>query len=198
MRCRLQTAMAPAGSGGGLCRAAGRSLALFAASLTFLLAACAQERPQGKALLQVSVQPVAQVAAVSSGQEALAGLDDGFCAETGSAQRRPEPPVELSPTAYTFRDVLRSAGCSPKAGKSAALSAVPLHALASSNGGREFTVHVVSERGGRAFVQARTVTVASVAGDMVTILSGVVPGELIITSGTALARDGQEVRYIRN
>ena len=77
------------------------------------------------------------------------------------------------------------------------LAAVPLHALARPMSGSEFMVHVLSERDGKTYASARTITVAGVAGDMVTILSGLTPGEQIITRGTTLAADGQEVRIIR-
>ena len=81
--------------------------------------------------------------------------------------------------------------------RSQALAAVPLHALARPGQGGDFVVHVLSEKDGRTFARVRSVTVAGVAGDMVTILAGLTPGEQVITRGTTLAADGQEVRVIR-
>lgn len=77
------------------------------------------------------------------------------------------------------------------------LAAVPLHALARPGKEGDFIVHVLAEKDGRTYAQARTVSVAGVAGDMVTLLSGLMPGEQVITRGTTLASDGREVRVIR-
>ena len=77
------------------------------------------------------------------------------------------------------------------------LAAVPLHALVRPASDTEFVVHVLTETGGKAYAKARTITVGGVAGDMVTVLAGLVPGEQVITRGTTLASDGQEVRVIR-
>lgn len=171
-----------------------------AACLGLFLAACAQERSQAKPLL-VSVQPVAQVAATSGEMAALGDREapsGGTASWDGPASRPLELGGGLSPSAYSFKDTLDMAAKRAATGKPVTLSAVPLHALARATGGFEFTVHVVRETDGRTFAQARTVTVAQVAGSMVTILSGVRPGELVITSGTTLASDGQEVRFTRN
>ncbi|GFK94742.1 Efflux pump periplasmic linker BepF [Fundidesulfovibrio magnetotacticus] len=83
------------------------------------------------------------------------------------------------------------------AGARDSLAAVPLHALAKPLGGDSFLVHVLAEKDGRAYAQARGVEVAGVKGDMVTVRSGLVPGERVITRGATLAADGQEVRVIR-
>ena len=164
--------------------------------MALALAACAQERPTAKGLLQVSAQPVAQVAATSGEQAlAIAQAQGGGANTWNSATNRPLE-FALSQEAYTFRDTVNQA--SSASARPVTLSAVPLHALARATGEWQFTVHVVEEKNGRAYAQARTVTVAQVAGDMVTILSGVRPGELVITSGTTLACDGQEIRYTRN
>jgi len=82
-------------------------------------------------------------------------------------------------------------------GTRSTLAAVPLHALARPGQGGEFIVHVLAEKDGRTYAQARSVSVAGVAGDMVTLLSGLTPGEQVITRGTTLASDGREVRVIR-
>ncbi len=84
----------------------------------------------------------------------------------------------------------------PVPGK-AMLAAVPLHALARPAGNGSFLVHVLAEKDGRTFAQARTVTVSGVTGDMVTLASGLRPGEMVITRGATLAADGLEVRVIR-
>lgn len=78
-----------------------------------------------------------------------------------------------------------------------ALSAIPLHALAKPGPGGGFVAYVLEEKDGKTVARARTVTVAGVAGDMVTILSGLAPGEQVITRGATLASDGQSVRVIR-
>lgn len=80
--------------------------------------------------------------------------------------------------------------------KAPALAAVPLHALARPGDAGGFVVHVLDVKDGRTFARQRTVTVAGVAGDMVTILAGLTPGEQVITRGATLASDGQEVRVI--
>lgn len=76
-------------------------------------------------------------------------------------------------------------------------AAVPLHALARPKTESEFVVHVLAEKDGKTYAQARTVTVSGVVGDMVTVQTGLAPGEQVITRGTTLASDGQEVRVIR-
>lgn len=84
------------------------------------------------------------------------------------------------------------------AGNHAALAAVPLHALAKpGRAGGTFLVHVLAGTDGKTYAQARTVTVGGVTGNMVTVLDGLAPGEQVITRGTTLAADGQEVRVIR-
>jgi multidrug efflux system membrane fusion protein len=82
-------------------------------------------------------------------------------------------------------------------GQRASLAAIPLHALARPASGSDFVVHVLAEKNGKTVAQLRTVSVAGVAGDMVTILSGLTPGEQVITRGSTLATDGQEVRVIK-
>ncbi|WP_243358568.1 hypothetical protein [Fundidesulfovibrio terrae] len=194
--------MAPGFSGQSVGRASQAAFGLvLRACMALLLAACAQERPSVKGLLQVSAQPVAQVAATSGEQAALAGLEaagDGKNTWSSATNLPLELGLDIARNGYTLRDTLGMNGRPTPTSSPVTLSAVPLHALARCTGSFQFTVHVVAEKDGRAYAQARTVTVAQVAGDMVTILSGVRPGELVITSGTTLATDGQEIRYTRS
>lgn len=78
--------------------------------------------------------------------------------------------------------------------------AVPLQALArpaASGGQGAFVAYVLTQRDGRTYARERTVHVARIEADMAVTVSGVSPGEQIITRGATLAADGQEVRIIR-
>ena len=79
----------------------------------------------------------------------------------------------------------------------ASVAAVPLDALASPGEDGHFVVHVLRTNEGKTYAMARTVTVGGVVGDMATVLDGLSPGDQVITRGTTLAEDGQEVRIIR-
>lgn len=79
----------------------------------------------------------------------------------------------------------------------ASVAAVPLDALASPGEDGRFVVHVLRTNEGKTYAMARTVTVGGVVGDMATVLDGLAPGDQVITRGTTLAEDGQEVRIIR-
>jgi len=79
----------------------------------------------------------------------------------------------------------------------ASVAVVPLDALASPGGDGRFVVHVLRTNKGKTYAMARSVTVGGVVGDMATVTDGLTPGDQVITRGTTLAEDGQEVRIIR-
>ncbi len=79
----------------------------------------------------------------------------------------------------------------------ASLAAIPLHALARPLPGGDFQVFVLEHGPGGDVARARTVSVAGVAGNLVTLAAGLTPGEQVITRGSTLATDGQAVRLIR-
>lgn len=78
------------------------------------------------------------------------------------------------------------------------LPAVPLSALARPAGEEAFVVHVLArQQDGKDYAVERVVRIAGVAGNMVGIASGLEVDEEVVTRGTTLASQGQEVRVIR-
>jgi RND family efflux transporter MFP subunit len=74
---------------------------------------------------------------------------------------------------------------------------VPLSAIISVNdGSRNFSVYIVSQEGGKEVARRRDVQPGGTYGNKVAIISGVVPGDRVISNGAALVVDGQDVRVI--
>jgi len=74
---------------------------------------------------------------------------------------------------------------------------VPLSAIVSVNdGSRKFSVFVVRQEGGKDVARRQDVQPGGSYGNKVAIISGVAPGDRVISNGAALVVDGQAVRVI--
>lgn len=79
----------------------------------------------------------------------------------------------------------------------AAESALPLSAIVRSpKHAGAYTVFVVDGHGDEVTAHARAVTLGPVLGNLVTVTSGIKPGERVIVMGAGLVNDGETVRVI--
>ena len=81
--------------------------------------------------------------------------------------------------------------------RTAKVSAVPLSAVVRSQtspGG--FAVFVTDGTGDTVKVHTRDVSLGETYGNMIAVTGGLSPADRVVTSGTNLIKDGQEVRVI--
>ncbi len=76
------------------------------------------------------------------------------------------------------------------------LAAVPLLSVVRAKNGTGYLVHVIDEHDGLTTASARPITVEGMAGNMVAVSAGLVPGERVIIRGATLVADGQAVNVI--
>jgi len=85
----------------------------------------------------------------------------------------------------------------PDAAVSSAAVAIPLSAVVrSASDPRGFAVYVLDGPGDRAPAHIRDVHLGEVLGNAVTVTDGLVPGQRVVTVGTALLRDGSNAVVI--
>jgi multidrug efflux pump subunit AcrA (membrane-fusion protein) len=76
-------------------------------------------------------------------------------------------------------------------------AAVPLEAVVRSpDNPKNFAVLIAVPRGDTVTVHARNVVLGNPIGNDVVVLGGVKPGELVVTTGASMVRDGEQVRVI--
>lgn len=76
--------------------------------------------------------------------------------------------------------------------------AVPLDSVIPAPGRpKRFAVYTVERNGSEAVARLRTVTVGGIAGDGVVVLSGLLPGDQVVSSGTGIVHDGARVSVVR-
>jgi multidrug efflux system membrane fusion protein len=75
---------------------------------------------------------------------------------------------------------------------------VPLSAVVRSSGDTKgFAVFVTNGGDNPATVRARDVSLGDAYGNMIAVVSGLMPGERVVTSGATMIRSGEQVRIIR-
>lgn len=74
---------------------------------------------------------------------------------------------------------------------------VPLSAVVRSTQHADgFAVFVVADQAGRSFVHERTVEIGDTQGNLISIMSGLKPGEAVVVTGGTLVKDGDEIKVI--
>jgi len=74
---------------------------------------------------------------------------------------------------------------------------VPLDAVVRSTQNSDgFAVFVVAEKGGKSLVRERGVEIGDTLGNLISVTSGLKPGESVVATGSTLVKDGDEIRVI--
>ncbi len=77
------------------------------------------------------------------------------------------------------------------------VTVVPLNAIIrNKDNPQAFAVMVVTDETGRSVAHSRTVTLGDAYGDLI-VVSGVQPGERVVTTGGTMVRDGESVRILQ-
>jgi multidrug efflux system membrane fusion protein len=77
------------------------------------------------------------------------------------------------------------------------VTVVPLTAIVrSKDGASSYAVFVVEDQGSKTVARQRTVTLGDTEGNMITVVSGVKPGDRVITTGAPLVADGEAVMVV--
>ena len=102
----------------------------------------------------------------------------------------PNPDYRLRPNMIVSLRVGTRASAAPQ-------PVVPLNAVfKAKNNPNGYAVFVVTQEGGRQVARLRDIQLGEAYGNTVAVISGVKPGELVITTGSTLVLDGVQVKVI--